>query len=113
MCDFLRSLNAMSTLCLFSSNYPITSKNIVNAVSACTNVRAFLSVPYILQLLEENEEGRALLDRMDLVSTGGAPLGQEIGDAMVRRGVRLVSRLGSSECSCELNGRNTRSLTVG
>lgn len=51
--------------------------------------------------MDEDEAGRALLQKMNLVSTGGAPLGNELGDDMVHRGIKLVSRLGSSECSCE------------
>jgi hypothetical protein len=64
---------------------------------------AFLSVPYILSTLVEDLEGDGMkmLQSMDYVSTGGAPLDTSIGDAMVERGVRLVSRLGSSECGCE------------
>jgi len=64
---------------------------------------AFLSVPYILSTLVEDldGDGMKMLQSMDYVSTGGAPLDTSIGDAMVERGVRLVSRLGSSECGCE------------
>ena len=96
----MRSINALSTLYLFSSLYPITAQNVVQSVRACAHVRAFLSVPYILQFLEEDEGGRMRLEEMDIVSTGGAPLGDGLGDSMVRRGDKLVSRLGSSECSC-------------
>lgn len=49
------------------------------------------------------ELGTNLLKDMDLVSTGGAPLPQLVGDDMVQHhNIRLVSRLGSSECGCEL-----------
>jgi len=63
---------------------------------------AFLSVPYILSTLVEDLDGNGMqmLRGMDYVSTGGAPLDTVVGDAMVDRGVRLVSRLGSSECGC-------------
>lgn len=44
-----------------------------------------------------------MLACMDLVSTGGAPLPQATGDEMVERGIKLVSRLGSSECGCEFH----------
>lgn len=101
MCDFLRSFNAMSTTYFYSSLYSITAKNIVHSLNACKDVGGFLSVPYILQLLNEDDAGRALLKDMKIVSTGGAPLGKDLGDDMVRRGVKLVSRLGSSECSCK------------
>lgn len=48
--------------------------NVVGAVSAYPGVTAFLSVPYILKMLAEHREGLEMLQRMELVSTGGAPL---------------------------------------
>lgn len=96
--DLLRSLNALSTLYLFPSVYPMTAVNILGALSVCPDVRAFLSVPYILKMLAETPDGLKMLRQMDLVSTGGAPLPEALGDSMVQQGVRLVSRLGSSEC---------------
>ncbi|PSS31017.1 hypothetical protein PHLCEN_2v2430 [Hermanssonia centrifuga] len=97
--DLLRAMNALSTLYLFSSTHPITVSNILGAMSATTSrITAFLSVPYILKMLAEDPRGLQMLQRMELVSTGGAPLPEALGDEMVRRGVRLVSRLGSSEC---------------
>ena len=67
-------MNALSTLYLFSSTYSMTSANIVGAVSACPRTAAFLSVPYILKMLAEDTEGLKMLQRMELVSVGGAPL---------------------------------------
>ena len=67
-------MNALSTLYLFSSTYPITLKNVLDAMSACSDVAAFLSVPYILKFLAEDPDGLQMLQRMNLVSTGGAPL---------------------------------------
>ena len=105
-----------------TSDVPITAGNVVAAVRACTpppagrqyteeeeeereeryTVKAFLSVPYILTVLAEDQGGMEMMKQMDLVSTGGAPLDPGVGAAMVKDGVRLVSRLGSSECGCEL-----------
>jgi hypothetical protein len=99
-----------------TSDVPITVDNVVAAVQSCQGVEggeerrerfrasAFLSVPYILSILAEDLDGKGMemLEEMDFVSTGGAPLDTKLGDAMVERGVRLVSRLGSSECGCEL-----------
>jgi phenylacetate-coenzyme A ligase PaaK-like adenylate-forming protein len=106
-----------------TSDVSITTRNVVASVEACHlplepldgidtsveermerfRVTAFLSVPYILSVLAEdiNGTGIEMLQSMRFVSTGGAPLDTAIGDAMVKTGVRLVSRLGSSECGCE------------
>jgi acyl-CoA synthetase (AMP-forming)/AMP-acid ligase II len=126
--DLLRAWMARSMVYFYpTSDVPITMKNVVAAVQACQapppdlptlpkltgallaerenrfKPTAFLSVPYILSTLVEDLEGDGMemLRCMDYVSTGGAPLDTSIGDAMVQRGVRLVSRLGSSECGCE------------
>ncbi|KAI0343014.1 acetyl-CoA synthetase-like protein [Trametopsis cervina] len=96
--DLFRSMNALTSLYMFPSTYPITIANILGAVAACPESSAFLSVPYILKLLAEDSEGLEMLQRMELVSVGGAPLPEQLGDQMVRSGVKLVSRLGSSEC---------------
>lgn len=126
--DLLRAWMARSMIYFYpTSDVPITMKNVVAAVKACqdppshlptlTNLTkdqmyerekrfkttAFLSVPYILSTLVEDlgGDGMKMLRKMDYVSTGGAPLDTSIGNAMVERGVRLVSRLGSSECGCK------------
>ncbi len=99
-------MNALSTLYLFSSNYPITVSNILAAMSATpSRITAFLSVPYILKMLTEDPHGLQMLQRMELVSTGGALLSEArtlppyiqnnnnkfmwvcvVGDEMVHRG---------------------------
>jgi acyl-coenzyme A synthetase/AMP-(fatty) acid ligase len=117
--DLLRAWMARSTLYLFpSSTSPITSRSIVDSVSACQTqilsmkgtqcpITSFLSVPYILTLLspasdpEDKNGATSLLAKMEIVSTGGAPLDKVVGDGLVERGVNLVSRLGSSESGCE------------
>lgn len=126
--DLLRAWMARSMIYFYpTSDVPITTGNVVSAVHSCKapslrlagdhtwddkqaaerekrfKVSAFLSVPYILSTLAEDLDGQGvdLLRGMELVSTGGAPLETAIGDAMVERGVKLVSRLGSSECGCE------------
>lgn len=108
-----------------TSDTAITSSNVVAAIEACSGpaerlgdltedqeeernerfrVSAFLSVPYILTILAEEEDGPGMdmLKEMEMVSTGGAPLDTAVGDKMVQQGVRLASRLGSSECGCKL-----------
>lgn len=125
--DLLRAWMARSVLYLYpTSDVPVTPQNIIGAVESCQEglqdppglqlddaqraerahrfkVTAFLSVPYILTILAEDHDGPGmeLLKQMNYVSTGGAPLDTKLGDEMVKRGVRLVSRLGSSECGCE------------
>lgn len=85
---------------------PITSDNIILAVnnarrrSANACVKYLSSVPYVLQMLREVEGGSGveLLQSMDLVEVGGAPLPPAVGDDLVKSGVKLLSRIGSAEC---------------
>lgn len=125
--DLLRAWMARSMIYFYpTSTTPITTENVVRAVEACNlppsplpgleltqdqqadrtrryRGGSFLSVPYILTVLSEDLDGRGMemLKQMEMVSVGGAPLDSVIGDAMVEREVRLVSRLGSSECGCK------------
>ncbi|SPO25378.1 related to LYS2 - L-aminoadipate-semialdehyde dehydrogenase, large subunit [Ustilago trichophora] len=103
MSDLLRSIQAGSSIFFHPTADPgaLSTSAICQAISACKQtISYFLSVPYILDLLfsDRAEEGRNMLASMQLVSTGGAPLPQQLGDDMVQKGIRLVSRLGSSEC---------------
>ncbi|PWN45585.1 acetyl-CoA synthetase-like protein [Ceraceosorus guamensis] len=99
--DLFRSLQAAAPLYFFGwhiGDAP-TSANILSSVAACSQeVHYFLSVPFILEALSREEVGLNMLHRMDLVSTGGAPLPEAVGDHLVQHKVPLVSRLGSSEC---------------
>ncbi|KAK8038528.1 L-aminoadipate-semialdehyde dehydrogenase [Apiospora rasikravindrae] len=84
---------------------PVTGANVVKAVECArrqntgtVNVGYFTSVPYVLQMLSESDEGIRLLRSMDLVGVGGAALPAAVGDGLVERDVKLVSRMGSAEC---------------
>lgn len=116
--DLLRAWMARSMLYLYpSSTTAVTAANIMGAFRACEEypsdssytppISAFLSVPYILTLLSptadptDKEGATAMLAKMEIVSTGGAPLDTAVGDGLVEKGVHLTSRLGSSECGCK------------
>ncbi|CAO1613881.1 unnamed protein product [Parajaminaea phylloscopi] len=108
MSDFFRSLQAGSTIFFHPISGPgntLSTSSICQAFSACkaaANLSRqpgyFLSVPFILEALSQSGEGIAFLRDMLLVSTGGAPLPQNVGDKLVANDVPIVSRLGSSEC---------------
>lgn len=93
-----------STLFMYPSTLPITSSNLLEAFKACPEQpTSFLSVPYILEMLADTKEGMEKLAGFDLVSTGGSPLAPHLGDTFVEKGVKLVSRYGSSESGCKFN----------
>lgn len=91
-----------STLYMYPSTLPITASNLLQAFEACPqSPTSFLSVPYIHEMLAETQEGMDKLASFELVSTGGSPLAPHLGDSFVRKGVKLVSRYGSSESGCK------------
>lgn len=103
--DFFRALSALEPIYFFPLHCLPVTADIVQAALACAGptVRYFFTVPFILKLLLE-ANALAALKRMDIVSTGGAPLSDELGDFLVEQGVNLVSRYGSSECGCACAG---------
>ena len=100
--DLFRSVQASASLYFFPwhlSTAP-TVDSIAHSVKACKeHIGYFLSVPFILDMLIKSSEGSSLLQAMELVSTGGAPLSERVGDRATKElDIKLVSRLGSSEC---------------
>ncbi len=86
---------------------PITARNIVSSLSITQEVaiespfpqvKYFSSVPYVLQMLAEDEEGLEWLQKMDIVGVGGAALPESVGNDLVSKDVNLTSRFGSAEC---------------
>lgn len=69
----------------------------ISELSTCP-VKYFSCVPYVLQMLAADEIGLNALRVMDLVGVGGAALPSNVGDELVQKGVKLLSRFGSAEC---------------
>ena len=106
--DLFRSWTSDSAIWFFpSSHAPVTALNILRCLEAtmsCSDsdhaipkITYFSSVPYVLSLLAEQEEGLQQLRSMELVGVGGAALPKDTGDRLGKEGVRLVSRFGSAE----------------
>jgi acyl-coenzyme A synthetase/AMP-(fatty) acid ligase len=106
--DLFRSWTSNSMIWLFpGKDVPITARNICQCLDVARSysseemipkVKYFSSVPYVLQMMEEDEKGLEWLQGMEIVGVGGAALPAEIGDRMVKAGVNLISRFGSAEC---------------
>ncbi|KAF4986991.1 hypothetical protein FDECE_15656 [Fusarium decemcellulare] len=102
--DCLRAWTSGAMIWFFPEGHaPITGANILKAITyaraeASAPVKYFSSVPYILQMLAEEDGGIQVLQSMDLVGVGGAALPPAIGDKLVDSGINLVSRMGSAEC---------------
>jgi acyl-CoA synthetase (AMP-forming)/AMP-acid ligase II len=94
---FYRAIHSSKPLALFPSSIPLTTANILSALKAAPEVQGFYVVPYVLKLLAESEEGVRLLKGFRLVTYGGAACPDELGDRLVREGVRLVEHYGLTE----------------
>ncbi|KAK8095015.1 hypothetical protein PG997_001700 [Apiospora hydei] len=81
-----------------SSSSSSSSTSAAARAKAEVKVGYFTSVPYVLQMLSESDEGIRMLRSMDLVGVGGAALPAAVGDKLVDQNVKLVSRMGSAEC---------------
>lgn len=114
--DLLRSLMASGMLWLYPPSVPFTSQNILKALEAAEAAAPpptlFTAVPYVLELCATDEAAVQRLAAMEMVGVGGAPLRAEIGTELVQRGVKLVSRFGSSECGCTLPPPNPAQPTL-
>jgi hypothetical protein len=111
--DCFRAWTSNAMIWLFpAAELPITSVNIQKCLSHAANCRKssqwvpeikyFSSVPYVLQMLD-NEEALSWLRKMDIVGVGGAALPPTTGDMLVKEGVNLISRFGSAECGFTLS----------
>lgn len=105
--DIFRAWTSNAMIWLFpSKDIPITAKNVTKCLDVAGQIdesknippiKYFTSVPYILQMMAEDDEGLKQLQSMDLVGVGGAALATEIGDKLVGLNVSLVSRFGAAE----------------
>ena len=106
--DLFRAWTSNALIWLFPSrDLPITAKNIIKCLDAAHEssrtrhsppVKYFSSVPYVLQMMAAEDHGLIHLQSMDLAGVGGAALPSDVGDDLVHKGVKLVSRFGSAEC---------------
>ncbi|KAN0112508.1 acetyl-CoA synthetase-like protein [Hyaloscypha variabilis] len=107
--DCFRAWTSNALIYLFPSSIPITALNIVSSLSAAQHltthnpsqiprVKYFSSVPYVLQMLALDTDGVFWLQKMDIVSVGGAALPETVGNSLSSMGVNLISRFGSAEC---------------
>ena len=106
--DCFRAWTSGALIWLFPGKHvPITALNVLNCLRVASSaaeaervppVKYFSSVPYVLQMLASENDGRKALQQLDTVGVGGAALTQDVGDDLVAKGINLVSRFGSAEC---------------
>lgn len=105
--DCFRAWTSGALIWLFpGKEVPITTATVLCSLKCAQRisnlsippVKYFSCVPYILKMLAADETGLNALRGMDLVGVGGAALPSNVGDELVQKGVKLLSRFGSAEC---------------
>ncbi|KAB8211953.1 hypothetical protein BDV34DRAFT_233934 [Aspergillus parasiticus] len=96
MSSFFRAIYARKVILMYNLAVPITTDRLIE-ITRARKFGLFSSVPFTLKILAESERGVDLLRSFQLVTSGGGPVGQALGDMLVKQGVQLVSIYGSSE----------------
>ena len=91
-----RAFYTRSTMYLANHSLPVTSSNMLRAISAA-KPQLVVAVPYVLKLLAEKEDGVRVLAAADLVLFNGSGCPDDLGDRLVAAGVNLVANYGATE----------------
>ncbi|KAL1847172.1 hypothetical protein Plec18170_008736 [Paecilomyces lecythidis] len=84
------------TAFMWNASLPLTTSSLVAALHT-SQPESISAVPYVLQLLIETSSGIDALKRCSLVTYGGAPCPDELGDTLVNEGVRFGGAFGLTE----------------
>ncbi|KAK5112326.1 hypothetical protein LTR62_004289 [Meristemomyces frigidus] len=91
-----RAFYTRSTMFLANHSLPVTSANMLKAISKA-KPQLVIAVPYVLKLLAEKQEGIDALAATDLVLFNGSGCPEGLGDRLVDAGVNLVANYGATE----------------
>lgn len=78
---------------MWNASLPLTASGLAAALEAA-QPESVQAVPYVFQLLADSPRGLDVLRKCTLVSYGGAPCPDELGDRLVSQGVRFAGSLG-------------------
>lgn len=96
MSSFFRVLVTRRLVQMYDPRIPITLDRL-KSITAHQKFQLFSAVPYTLKLLSETPAGVDFLRQFKIVTSGGGPVAENLGDWLVEQGVHLVSIYGSSE----------------
>lgn len=89
----LQAMWMRKTAYMWNSAIPLTSQAVVSVLEIA-QPESVAAVPYMLQLLVDSPRGIACLRRCQLVTYGGAPCPDELGDFLVKEGVKFSGSFG-------------------
>ncbi len=86
---------------IYNASLPLAKKHLINSMPG-QEFDIFATVPYALKILSESEEGIEFLRKFQIVTFGGAPCPDPLGDYLTARGVVLVTVFGMSVPSLQI-----------
>lgn len=89
----LQAMWMRKTAFMWNAALPLTADSVISALESA-RPESVAAVPYMLQLLVENRRGIAALRDCQLVTYGGAPCPDELGDRLVSEGVQFGGSFG-------------------
>ena len=89
----LQAMWMRQTAYMWNAALPLTEKSVVTVLET-TRPQSVAAVPYMLQLLVDSPRGIAALRKCKLVTYGGAPCPDELGDFLVSEGVPFGGSFG-------------------
>lgn len=89
----LQAMWMRKTAYMWNASLPLTAQSVVSVLKAA-RPESVAAVPYMLQLLVDNPLGIECLRECQLVTYGGAPCPDELGDRLVRAGVKFGGSFG-------------------
>ena len=94
--ELFRAFYTQAPMYLGNYAFPITSQNLIKAMSVA-KPDLVCAVPYVLKLLAEKAEGIRTLARAKLVLYAGSSCPDDLGNRLVDEGVNLVANYGATE----------------
>ncbi|KAK7540480.1 putative NRPS-like enzyme [Phyllosticta citribraziliensis] len=80
----------------YNAELPITRQGLIDIIKN-NDLRILFGVPYALNLLAETEEGIQCLKKFSMVTFGGSPCPDALGDRLVAEDVNLMAYYGATE----------------
>ncbi|KAL1617192.1 putative NRPS-like protein biosynthetic cluster [Diplodia seriata] len=94
--SLFRAVDSRKQIHLYNAALPLAKQYLTDVIKQ-HHFDIFYGVPYVLNLLAEDDEGLELLARFKIVMFGGSSCPDSLGDKLTARGVYLVSHYGSTE----------------
>ena len=94
--ELFRAFYTRATMYLGNYAFPVTSQNLIEALSVA-KPELVCAVPYVLKLLAEKPEGIRTLARAKAVLYAGSSCPDELGNMLVAERVNLIANYGATE----------------